>query len=133
MDVEEYLKFFYPFFDTDGDPRKVEPAQIAVALQISSRHIPECLSDDEKAEAQAHYAAYLLGAVVKNKPNSGNDIAVGEAGAIKAIKEGDAEYQYYQPTGIVADAGFAGGLQTAYDRYQELASKCVIRLTTVRR
>jgi len=137
MNVEAYLKFFYPFLYAENDNRKVSPEDIAIALQIASTRVPECLSDDEKLQAQAHYAAYTLGTIIRNKlSGGGSDIAIGEAGAVKMIKDGDSEIQYYGPTAFEIKNSvndFAGGLSTAFDRYNELASKCVMRLTTVRR
>lgn len=134
MNAEAFLKFFYPFLFVSTDNRYIDAEQIAIALNLASAHSPSCLSDDEKAQAEAHYAAYILGTIVKNKLSGGGSEVVDlPTGAVKAIKDGDSEWQYYQATtGEQTNADFSGGLSTAYDKYEELAKKCGVRLRTVR-
>jgi hypothetical protein len=117
--AEQYLTLLYPFYSTVGDPRYQTPEIITGMLQMAQSRRPVCLSEEQQNEAQAHYAAYLLG-----KRHAGTVSAeVPDGTTVKREKQGNVEVEYAAPTSA-SDAGT--GPSSAYSSWKALNDMCAV-------
>lgn len=119
MTAAEYLALFYPWFFQVGGPSFVSEEDRAKYMTAAEAHRPACLPDERQNEAQAHYAAYLMGRTLAWQQAGG---AAAAPGTVVRERQGGVEVQYAQ--GETGGASVATGPATAYASWKALSDLC---------
>lgn len=120
MTAAEYLELFYPYLFDVADPRYVEETKRGQFLTAAAMYRPSCLSEDAQNQAQAHYAAYLMGATYSETGTGGS--SVGVSGPVIRERQGTSEVEYARASDT--GPGGATGPVTAYARWEALSLLC---------
>ncbi len=121
MTPAEHLAFQYPRFFVAGGPWHQDEEARANALQRAEAYRPRCLSDELQNEAQAHYAAHILDARVRDlRAGAGQAGVVVPSGPVTSEREGDIAVTYADASG----SDHATGPATPYARWQALHRLC---------
>jgi hypothetical protein len=131
--AREWFEYFTPHFSNAEDLRYVGEDEIETALDVALPWRPACglLTDAQKDQAQAHYAAYVIEFRAKMAAASATT-TIGTAvvaGPIVEKQEGDVRVKYATTGGVAASSSAIKaqltGPGTSYAAWQALWEVCV--------